>query len=299
DPASYAAAVPWDEVLGGDLSAVLELLADGTGERVPTVVANRTGRFPDSGSRRTQDLTLAYEVVGEVEAIPLMAARRTTMLVRRDTVLAWAQANAEISGWSDLELEAGDEPVDDNDLLLALQAWLVSTDSPGGVADFLGSIGQSPNLLQTRSGALEDASFSAPRWAFDYLRLLAFVSIPLAIVVYAFAVVEERRRIAVAHALLRRMGVGRSSASAALAIEVAALIALAALLGLATAAVLTFTVAGQFDPLPRLLPQLTPVIAAGAFALAALIAFVGATVVWWSARRSAARADIAEVLRVG
>ncbi|NNK92200.1 MAG: hypothetical protein HKO87_07185 [Acidimicrobiia bacterium] len=300
DPDTYGAAVPWDPAFGADLAEVLELLSDADGDRIPTVVAGPSNdRLPSSGSRRTQDMTLAYEVVGEIEAIPLMASRRTTLVMRRDTVIAWTEANPDVSGWAELQLEAGDDAVEPEDLFRALQAWLVSTDTPTGVADFLAGIRQPADLIETRSGTLANAAFSAPRWAFDYLRLLALVSIPLAIIVFAFAVVEDRRRMAVAHALMRRMGVGSRSSSAAIGIEVTALVAVAAVLGMIAAAVLSLLVIGQFDPLPRLLPGLRTVIPGSAFAVAGLIGLLGAGLVWWAAHRSAARADVAEVLRVG
>lgn len=309
DPEPYEAAVPWDPAFGPELDGALALIAPRESTRVPVLVAGPgTDRLPTEGVRRTQSLTIAYEVVGRLDAIPLMAPDRPTMVFRRDTVLQWAEVNADISGLSGLvreppqgELPPGAEipPPDPNDLFLGMIATLVTTQSETRMIEFLESIDHPTNLVTAREDALSGAGFAAPRWAFDYLRLLAYVAMLLSIAVYAFAAVERRRRLILAHGLMARMGLSRLRAGGALAIEIVALVSLAGALGTVGAAGLSVLVAGEFDPLPALFPVLAhtlpllDVLLVGGFSLA------GAGAAWWYTHRSASRADVAEVLRVG
>jgi hypothetical protein len=252
---------------------------------------------------------MAYEVVGELDAVPLMATDRPTLLIRRDTLIAWSEANPELSGLASQVVEVPEgEPVPDElappdpdpkELFRGLLAWLVSTEDEARFVEFLDSIGHPTNLVSVRDDALAAAAFTAPRWAFDYLRLLAFVAMILAIGVFAFSAAERRRRLVLAHALVGRMGVGERAAGAALAIEVLVLIGLATTLGLLAATGLSYAVIGEFDPLPSLLPALRVATPAAGLLVAGAVALGAGLLVWWFTYRTARRADVSEVLRVG
>ena len=300
DPESYPEAVVWDSAFGAELADVMASLADATGERLPAVVTGPgAGRVPVEGARRSQRFNLAYEVVGELDALPGMAPDRPTLLVRRDTVIEWARGNETVSGWLNLDFIEGTETRNPEQLFLGLQASLISTVDREAFTAFLDSIGHPTNLVVERDDALTAAAFTAPRWAFDYLRLLAFVAMGLAIGVYAFSIAEGRRRLVLAQAMAGRMGVGRVASAAVLGVEVVALIGLATLLGIGSAAGLAYAVIGEFDPLPGLFPALETTLSAVDVAVAVAVALVAGVVVWWATLRAAARTDVVEVLRVG
>ena len=89
------------------------------------------------------------------------------------------------------------------------------------------------------------------------------------------------------------------ASAAVLGVEVVALIGLATLLGIGSAAGLAYAVIGEFDPLPGLFPALETTLSAVDVAVAVAVALVAGVVVWWATLRAAARTDVVEVLRVG
>ena len=300
DPDSYREAITWKPVFGMPLEELLSLLDGGGGDRVSAVITGPGAQDePVEGIRRTQKLTIAYEVVGHLDAIPLMSDGLATIVMSRDTVLDWAVANPAISGLALIDVdEATGEPNPD-DLILGLIATLISSGDEPGMNEFLRSIQRPTNLVEVRADSLSTAAFAAPWWAFQYLRMLGFVALLLAMGVFAYFMAEARQRLVIAHALERRMGLSRVAAAGALGAEVFFLIGIAVAIGAAAAAVLSVTVMGEFDPLPRLLPGLRTLIPGSGLIVVGGLALAGGLIVWALSHRATGRSDVAEVLRVG
>ncbi len=315
DADTYHAGTRWDTAFGLPLDDMLELLAE-PGDRVPVVLTGGGARdLPVEGAVRTQAVELAYRRVAELEAVPAMSSFLPTMVVDRATLLEWAQAHPEVSGFalpraaaeadpsvapevSGIEAAAapaGDDPA--RELLLGLAPRLLSTRDATSVETFLARAGQPTGQIATRADLLADGALTAQRWAFAYLRVLGMTALGLSLAALGFAMIEAQRRLVVANALARRMGARRAASAKSLAAEIAALTGVAVLLGIAAGWALALGVLDRFDPLPTLPPGLRTPLPVGAFGLVALVAGAGAGLVWWVAGRAASRADVSEVLR--
>ncbi len=299
DPDGYADAVRWHESFELTPGALLGML-DGDGRSgVPAVAAGPgASRRAASGVVRLQLLTLPYRIEGRVEALPGMSTVvDTTLVVRADVVARWVLANPVPSGLAQLTAEG--QPADEAvaRLLRAFTGRLVTSRDPGALAALLEQAGRQDAPVLTRAEVAARPEFVTRRWAFDYLRRVAVAGLAMSFAVFAFSQVQARRDRAVARALTRRMGLRRGTEPIAAGAEIAALAGAAVGLGAAAGLGLGALVVGRLDPLPNLPPGVGGGWPLDAAAVPAIAGAVAVALTWALATRSAAAADVAEVLR--
>ena len=153
--------------------------------------------------------------------------------------------------------------------------------------------------ISTRESVFQVANFLGVSWTFGYLTALAAL-VGLVAVGGLLLYLETRQRTRVAsYALGRRMGLTRGTNLRSLAAELGVLLGLAWVVGAGLAWAAVLLVYGRLDIDPSRLPGplLTVPVAAFAGSAAAVVVVVALTSLY--AQRSADRADVAEVLRLG
>ncbi len=292
DPDGFAAATGWDPSFGLPADEFLARLAPTGGDAIPAIAAGpEAGTVPRTGAVRPAGLSLPFETVGELTAVPRMTPLRPSLVMRSDAIAAWAAANP-----GRVPAAFGVDP-DVDTLLRTMSRFVIAADAAGDVEALLAAAGERVSAVETRAALIGDPAFSGQRWAFDYLRLVALAALMLAFVVFAFALAARRRQMVVAEALTGRMGLGRWVGASALAVEVGALTVVATGLGLGAAAGLGWLVIDEFDPLPEVLPSLPMILPATGVAAVVALAAGLASLAWLGAWRAARTGDMAEVLR--
>lgn len=154
-------------------------------------------------------------------------------------------------------------------------------------------------VVSSQDSVFEVANFLGVSWTFGYLSALAAL-VGLVAIGGLMLYLETRQRTRTAsYALGRRMGLTRATHLRSLLAELGVLLGLAWVVGAALAWAAVLMVYGRLDidtdrPPP---PLLTVPTAAFAGSLVAVAVVVGLAALW--AQRSADRADVAEVLRLG
>jgi len=155
-----------------------------------------------------------------------------------------------------------------------------------------------PAYLTTFEVIRGDPSVRTGKRSYGYLRTIGGGAVLLALLALLLYLQARQRDQVIAGALLRRMGRKPGADTAAVALEAAAIVALAFFVGLAVAVIATHVVVPHVDPLPQYAPGAVLVVpwielfAVGA-AAAATAALLAAALVW-----VASRADASEALRV-
>jgi len=153
--------------------------------------------------------------------------------------------------------------------------------------------------LTNRDSVFQAANFLGVSWTFGYLTALAAL-VGLVAVGGLLLYLETRQRGRMAsYALGRRMGLSRGTHLRSLVAELGVLLGLAWAIGAGLAWVAVLMVYGRLDIDPGRLPGPLLTVPAAAFAGSAVAVVVVVLLASLYAQRSADRADVAEVLRLG
>jgi putative ABC transport system permease protein len=153
--------------------------------------------------------------------------------------------------------------------------------------------------LTSRDSVFQAANFLGVSWTFGYLTALAAL-VGLVAVGGLLLYLETRQRSRMAsYALGRRMGLTRGTHLRSLLAELGVLLGLAWVIGAALAWVAVLMVYGRLDIDPGRLPGPLLTVPTAAFAGSAVAVGVVVVLAALYAQRSADRADVAEVLRLG
>jgi putative ABC transport system permease protein len=158
--------------------------------------------------------------------------------------------------------------------------------------------GISFGLTQSTDQVLARPTLASVTWAFDLLRALGVAAGVIALLAVLLYMQARQRSTVVAYAMARRMGLGRFQHAVSLAIELAALLAVAAVAGTLLAVGVARLLFDHIDLLPTIPPdpllRVPGTVVIAIFGLGVLAAIAGALFV----QRGADRARIAEVLRL-
>jgi len=293
DPDGYGDAVGWPESFG-DVDALLEVLAPSPDARVPAVAAGPgADSLAPTGAARFQAINISYEIQDTVGAIPLMSAVQPTIVMRSDSLAGWVARNPlAIPVFVDLD------EIDLSVLLRGMQGRLIADyDDAPAVRSALESSGVRIREVTTRAEVTSQPAYASQRWAFDFLHLVALATLVLSFAVLGFAMSESRKRLVVAEALTRRMGIGGAASSAALALEIGAMVAVSMVMGALAAGGFSLLLLDRFDPLPQIRPALEAVVPGAGLIAVGAIGIVLAGLTWAWSQVATNRVDPAEVLR--
>ncbi len=299
-PGEVAGVVRWDDALAErPLAELMAALAGYDGDRVPVVLAGgpldlgppRTalGGPADGAAARTDEefalalgyLDLPVEVVARAGAFPGQPGRGPLLVADRDRYTAALE-------------RAGGDP------RLVLEQELWSRGDARTVVARLPALGVAlpdGDAVVTAGAFAARPELAAQVWSLDYLRAVALAAGVLGLAGLAVHVAASQRRRAVAALLLTRMGLGRRSAGAAVALETGLLAVVAAVVAVAVALPASAVSLRLLDPAPALLPDVLFRVPWGSIAavLAGVVLAVAASVVLTG--RSARRANGGQVLR--
>jgi putative ABC transport system permease protein len=276
EPGRLADVIYWNRAWGASPRQLLPRLERPTGARLAVIVAGESAGRPLEAAWFSGH-SVPLRVVGRVRAFPSMSTDRPLLIASADAFGRLGPADADISTTGFAYVWArGDE----RQVERVLGGPLVGAD-----------------YLLTRHDILGDREVVAAARSYGFLVLLGAASGALALVGLLLYLHARQRSQTLASALLRRMGLRPAAELASLAFEVAAILALAALIG-ATVALATVRVAiGSLDPLPQYPPApdpATPWLALAATpALVVLVAVLAAGL----AQRGSRRANVVEELR--
>jgi putative ABC transport system permease protein len=279
DPDTFADAAFWDRAFGADSAQVLvDELTNATGDALPIVLAAGEGVTP--GSITIDTKTVPVDVVARANAFPGMTSLRPLVVVATDRLDEAFEDQA-----SPLSIASADH-----------ELWIRG--DPGEVSRALPEIGFPPGLVIEAEAVKDIPYISAVIDTFivmNGLGLLAALLVFAAMLMYLQA--RQRAEI-VSYGLSLRMGMRSASHLLAIAIEVAAMLAVAFVAGAALAIVAASLIVPLLDPLEAIPPgPLTvvpvPLIVATA-PLLLVVAFFGG----WLTERRARSADLGQVMRL-
>lgn len=278
DTATVGAAVDWPDAYALTLDEALELLESDVGAGIP-VIAIEGQQLPSSGAFG-QRYSVRYEVVATVPSVPLATRFGSTLLVSRDRLDGFVSASNERTGGTA-------RPPSE-----LYRRRLVSA-LPGDEIDaFLTLNGISNVEIVTATQRRADASFVAPRYAFDYLRWFGAVAAIESLLSLIFYLSARRNRRALSTIMLRRMGLTPSRAALVTAIEVTVLTAIGAATALLVSPSITQRLLPRFDPAPGVPPAVAtnfPLSEAIASLTVGVVAL--AFLVWLTERRAMSRPE--------
>jgi len=279
DPATFAAATYWDAEFGApSVEVVTDHIEDDGGSTLRVAVAN--GELPDASAfTHAGGKTVPIDVVTSVTVFPGTASRAPLLI-------------ADAAAVERLMPVVG--PVEDP--RASTEFW--GKGDPDVVADAFSTMDDQPYGVITAREVKDIPSISAAIDTFGVLNVLGLGAGLLVVVVILMYLQARQRARVVSFALSRRMGLSSSTHGRALAGELAILLLGSFVVGGALALVAALVIVGMIDPLAAIPPEplFAPPIARFAVAAGVLgvIAVVGGI---WTNRR-AARARIAEVMRV-
>jgi putative ABC transport system permease protein len=278
DPDTFPRTAFWDRRFAADsLPALMAALrAPTTGGRVPAVAVVEDGPdFPHTfqlglGTTRVQAEVVAHAVHFSGRRVP--GAMLVVDRSRLGTVDRYAGSLSEL--WS-----RDSSPDRGRDAVTAQHARIY--------------------LITSQDTVFEVANFLGVSWTFGYLSALAAL-VGLVAIGGLLLYLETRQRTRTAsYALGKRMGLTRATHLRSLLAELAVLLGLAWVIGAGLAWAAVLTVYGRLDIDPTRPP--TPLLTVPTLAFAGSAAAVAVVVVLAAlyAQRSADRADVSEVLRLG
>ena len=275
DPRALARTILWGDGWPRDPRPLLGRLRDASG----TVPAIATPDAPTTAAIVDQGARIPLRIVGRA-AVPGASARRPALLVPA-AALAKAARRAGVTspgpGATGLVWARG---------------------SPALIQPALASSSLSPFYVTTTRHLLENPSVAAARRSYRFVTIIAAVAGVLALVTLLLYLQARQRAQRIATALARRMGLGRVADAGALALEAGAVAAVAAVVGGLVAVLAAAPLIHRVDPLPLYAPTPEPVIPWLTLLGSSLVATAAGMLVGAAAAALAARADVAEALRV-
>ncbi len=281
DPATLAEAAFWDPSWSdASFASLADALAEPGDGAMPVVVAG--GELPDETLIVVDSAELPIRVVGRASAFPGMFEERPLVVA---SFAAWERAfdGAGIAGPLDAP---GAET----------QLWVKGDDEQAAAALAASSV--RPYGVLTAEEIRSNPSIVAATRTFDFLRSLGFAAGLLAVVGMLLYLQARQRSRVVSYALSRRMGLAGVGHTAALVLELGAMLLSALAIGVALALVAARVVLGDVDPLAGIPPDplfSTPVALLVATAVGlVLVSLLGGLL----AGRAAERANFAEAMRL-
>jgi putative ABC transport system permease protein len=280
DPETFAGVASWEPSWGPPLEDIMRRLAGYSGPDLPVVVAGGTiaARQLYAGGA-----LLSVQPVALVEAFPGMSAGRP-LVVTSYAAIERAARRAGIGN-----------PLHQPSAMTLV--W--GKGPPGELATALSGSALGPYYVQSTETFLADPDVAAETRTFSFLRALGIVAGILAVAASVLYLQARQRRTVVAAALSRRMGLGHGSQALALSLELGAIFLVAVLVAGVTSLTTARFVAAKIDPLaifpPAPLVEVPFHVAWIAIPALLVVAGLGGAL----AARRAARADFAEVMRLG
>jgi putative ABC transport system permease protein len=273
DPASLRRVIRWR--WSGDPRAALAALQRSSAPLPAISVGAGHPRAVSIGGRR-----IPIRVVATVDAFPGMVAGEP-LLVVPSAPLSRVAATAGIAN-----------PVE------GATAYVWARGEPGAVEAALARSSLAPFYLTSVDHFLQSADLTTAARTYGFLRVIALGAALIALVALLLYLHARSRSQLVTSAFLVRMGMSPSAQAASVALEAAALVAFAALVGAGSALLAATQIVSRVDPLPQYAPAATVdtpwlLLAGSLLLLVVLAAAAGA-----SACLLARRGDLGAALRV-
>ncbi|MEA2453126.1 MAG: putative transport system permease protein [Actinomycetota bacterium] len=278
DPQTFERGAFWDGSFSDEpLRDLLGKLAS-DGPRLPVILAGTTA--PEEATVDTRAIDIPITVVDEVTAWPGMVPNRPLMVVDATTMSRIAQ-------------QLGSLPTDP----FAVDELWVKGD-PDKVVDAIDEAQLVVEQIKTAAEVQDAPSLRSLSWTFGFLQALGFLAGAIALVGLVLYLQSRQQSREVSYALARRMGLSRGDHRLAVAVELAAMLASAGVIGGISAVIAARLVASQIDPLPGLPPGtlfgIPVLLLAAAPVILLIVAMAGA----WRVQRRADRMNVAEVMRL-
>lgn len=280
DPATFASTAYWDDSFSDtSLGALIELLAR-PGERLPVVASG----FEASGrlSLAVSSAEIPIEIVDNPVAFPGMRFNAPAIAVDQETFAAAAEAH----GVSAEMLS----------VVLSTEIW--GRGDPAEVSAYFEDQGLFFGASRDSRDFLDAGPLRSIGWTFSLMQALGVLAATIVLVALLFYLQTRQRERDAAYGLSKRMGLAGGSHRASLAVELFAMLVVAALLGEVAAVLGAKLVLANADPLPEVPPpglfRVPIAIVLGLIPAILGIAGIGA----WRVQRAADGARMAEVMRV-
>src|SRR6266581_238 len=279
DTATFPRAAFWDPGFADrSLGRLMDELAAPAGRAIPVVVVG--AHLPPDITLQFLGTNLPARVVAELKGFPGMPAGAPL-------VVAGTRALQRVLATEGLILD---------DLQPQYELWVKG--SPAPVVQALRRAGIFPATGITAAHVAATPGFLALSWLFGYLEALGALAGLLALVALVLYVESRQRAREVSYALAVRMGLTRGAHLLSVAVELAAMLLGAFVIGAVLAAAGSFTVHGTVDPLPQFPPGALFRLPGGLLAVLAGAVVVSAAGAAWIVQRRADRANVAEVMRL-
>ncbi|MGI8626786.1 MAG: FtsX-like permease family protein [Geodermatophilaceae bacterium] len=278
DPGDFASVAYWEDSFAEqDLEAMLEMLSDPTGDRIPVIAAGGVPLGPTEMvlGDDSRGLVLEVDVVAVADVLPGRRSDEPLILLDDEVIGGRAPQSAQ----------------------LRYEIW--TNEDPEPAAAEIRE--QEARLFRvfTTAEVFELANFLGVSWTFGYLQALAaFVGVIAIGGLLLYLETRQRKRTA-SYAMARRMGLSRLTHFRSLLVELGSVLVVAGAVGtgLAAAAIAMAYRQLDVDPIREPSPLLTiPWITLAAIAAAAVVVALATSV--YAQRRTDA-ANPAEVLRLG
>jgi hypothetical protein len=155
-----------------------------------------------------------------------------------------------------------------------------------------------PVYLTSVDHFLQSAELTTAGRTYGFLRVIALAAAAVAFIALLLYLHARSRSQLVTAGFLTRMGMGRSSQAASVALEAAALVAFAALCGAGSALVASAPVVSRVDPLPQYAPSASVDVPWLLLGTSLVLAVIGAGAAGAVVSLVARRGDVGEALRV-
>ncbi len=280
DPATFEDAVHWESNYADESLADLLAKLDEGGEPVPVVLVQGN----TNATKLTIDgIEVPFRVVGTARAFPGMA---------KDSPLVIASADA--------LAEEFDRLGTPNPLSASSSSTqILAKGDPGPAVKVLENSSARPYPIVTAEELAKRPSVTAFTRTFSFLQALGLVAGLLGLVGLVVYMQARARARALSYGFAHRMGLSGRSHRRALLLELGLALSVSFVLAVSLAALAARLVLTRVEPLASISPvplvKLPGLVFVGVGVVLALVAIVGAV----AAHRSAARANLAEVLRLG
>jgi hypothetical protein len=275
---SLGSVLRWYSSWGSDPRRLLPSLAHLSDGRLPVLVSDAVPEHTDAVW--LQGVRLPVRVLGRVHVFPGMSAGVPAVIADRAALLAAARKVGVF------------EPLNDP------PTYVWAKGPPAAVARALAAPPLEAAFVSSVDEFRKQPDVVAATRAFSYMRLVAVASGVLVFLGLVLYLQARQRSQAVASSLSSRMGLRRRTEILSLSLELAAITAIAAVVGGVVALVAARPVVGHIDPLPSYPP--TPGLAiplaaiVGSAIALVVVALAAGAASSWAARRT----NVAEALRV-
>jgi len=274
EPASLRRVIRWR--WSGDPRGALAKL-DASSARLPAIAV---GTAANANAVLIGGKRISIRVVSTVDAFPGMVAGEP-MLVVPSARLARAAAAAGITN-----------PME------GANAYVWAKGEPRAVEAALARSALAPFYLTSVDYFLQSADLTTAARTYAFLRVIAFGAAVVALLALLLYLHARSRSQLVTSAFLSRMGMRESRQAASVALEAAALVAFAAIVGAGSALLAAAPIVSRVDPLPQYAPAATVAVPWLLLAASLCLLVAVATAAGAAASLLAGRGELGEALRV-